>query len=291
MDIWSKVKEILSSILPDNLNISSSKMDNSKISIKGEGNNSVVYHNTHNTYNFNINIESIENPEQRALMAEFIRDCYLQKDGSQPLIAEETATGVKEFLLTETTSNANQIIEKIKDFIPQDDVRIIRAANHVRRLYKEGLGGIDRLKEDIGYRWGPRGRNITNLLTAGYFENYIVPILTKKMENPIPSMSRKDIYEVIVNETAFSVFVPRNITIEDLKTKIITQSIRNVEEFSRRYINIHALGARNVKKVNRAVKELYEITEFYDFVIIAKVKERDKIFLVLVFGNVDLSIE
>lgn len=282
MGIWEKIKELFSSIFPDNLKLSSSK--NIKLRISGKGKHKVNLDKSTKIYNVTINVLSLTDASQKELVQEVLKE-YVHGNGGQPLIADETSEGIKDFLLTEESTDVNKIINSIKEFIPEEDIRIIRAANHVNRKFKERVGSVDRLKEDIGFRWGQRGRDITNLLTAGYFENYIVPVLTGKVETPFPKLSRAKFYEIVVNEKAFSVFVPKGITDEELKTKIINQSIRNVEEYSRNYVNIHALGVINVRKVKNVIKELAETEQFYNFVLYSHINKNNKVFIQLFFGD------
>lgn len=196
---------------------------------------------------------------------------------------------MNDFLLAEKSTDCTKIIDQLKGEIPIEDIPKIRAANYVRNRFNSKSGGVGRLKEDIGHRWGQRGRNITNLMTAGYFENYIIPVLKGEIAKPIPSITFSEFYEIVVNETAFSIFVPKAITEEELKTQIIHQSIRNVEEFNRDYISIHALVRSNVDKVKTVVSVLQNDKRFLDFVIKKHIYKYNKIFIQLNFGLILLE--
>lgn len=232
------------------------------ISISGDDNKVTVDKSKHVHINLDIRDALEKYPDETK---RFIRS-LIQEDDLDKIIESTTDGEVKELRSYEARAGHLDLVANLVDNIPPTDVYILRASLYIRALYLEGKSeGIGKLKEDIGQRWGQRGRNIANLCSAGYFENLIIPVLKGEMKLPYPHESFHEFYNSVVHETAYSVFVPSMMTDKDLEDKIISQGNRNENEYNRSYVNIHAIGKDNVKRVYKVIEKLKRSDTFFSF--------------------------
>lgn len=193
-----------------------------------------------------------------------------EKDKVKHLFRE--ATDEKEIILLRKNSTAlledfksndpliydKEILEALRPYIPLPDFIALRASLYLRVKYKRNEGVSD-LKKDILNRFGVRGKNIANLCTSGYFEELILPLL-EELKKIADIETFKNLYEIIIKESAFAVFVNRTMSDEDVKTTIISRIEKN-RKYGLPSLNIHGLGKKNVKKIKDTISELQSRAE------------------------------
>ena len=141
-----------------------------------------------------------------------------------------------------------QLLDFFRNKIPEQDIYILRASLYIKKLRGERKN-VDALKWQIMDRYGERGKNIVNLCSAGYFESLIKPLYEHM--NKQPRFSGKkflSIYNRIVEEHAFAIFVHRNMTKSALKSEIEKRIKYAIQTF-----NIHALGKQNIEKIKDTI--------------------------------------
>ncbi len=173
------------------------------------------------------------------------------------------------------------LLDYFKGKISKEDYEILKISLFLRFRFrlKENVSDI---KSDIIKRFGDRGKNIANLCSAEYFEEYIRPLwdtihksVVKKDE---ADQKFKKIFELIVRDGLLAVFVHHKMTEDKLAAKIAGK----IEE-SRRYgfvmisdqLYVHALSLPNVKTVLQWIKNNPEfpnvtiVSEGPDFITVS----------------------
>lgn len=147
------------------------------------------------------------------------------------------------------------LLQSLKEIVPRRDIGIIHAALFVRRVYHAG-GDVQPYKELIMQRYGSRGINICNLVSANYYEDYIIPQYEKLLatEGQFARAIFEDIYEEAVTLYPFAVFVAQSKEYEILKEEIVRKisSNRSVGQHS---LNIHGIGYKNSKTIKKLLED------------------------------------
>jgi hypothetical protein len=176
--------------------------------------------------------------------------------------------------INDSSSDDQVFLKAIKVFVPQADIAIIQAALFIRRIYR-GHSDVHRFKDLLIQRYGSRGNNISNLITAGYYESYLLPIYEhlQKTEGVNAHQIFNEIYEEAVTQYPFAVFVPAVKTYEQIKG-MVSQKIRLNLMNDQHMMNIHGIGERNKKTITKLLDDK-DIARFYqsepDVVVFEKI--------------------
>jgi len=176
-------------------------------------------------------------------------------DDGQVLLQQESRLLIEDFKAEERSGETQQILSFLLPIIPPGDIGIWRAALYIRKCFKEGKK-IAGLKTDITHKYGDRGRNIANLCTAEYLNEWIIP-LYKEFENATDDKSAaiekfRKVYNKIVEELPFIIFVCSKMSEEQLKREIESKMERNLKG-GVKFINIHGIGNRNIELIRNAI--------------------------------------
>lgn len=198
----------------------------------------------------NINIAALR-PQDKINLQEALR-AGLQT--TSPLLIEESSDQLlRAYQATERHNN--QLIDFFRGKIPSGDINILRSSLFLKSQL-DTRGPTERLKEDIVQKYGERGRNIANLCSAGYYEEYIKPLFEKNVLLSDENSLKKfwDIYEIIVTQFPIAIFVSKNLTSQKLKTEIL-EKIKLNKKYGIGYLNIHGIGGENVDKISEIISE------------------------------------
>lgn len=232
-DIKSEVRLVRD--VKDNALVKVVKNDNSKT--------------THNHVNINLAADFFQVPGNAEKLQEIVRDRVHEE--SQPVMLAETAQLAE--VVLETSEAVDAQLEKYIGKIPDSDLPILRAALHLREQHKAGEP-VDGLKRDIADTYGRRGSNIANLCTAGYFESYVWPMYEELLARPNFTRQRfLDTYNRVVEDAPFAMFIGRYHT-EAKIIEEITEKLRLNKRYGVHQMNIHTIGADNVRKIESALK-------------------------------------
>lgn len=188
------------------------------------------------------------------------KDCVkeLVEEENYKLIDETAHRKLIDIKTNEEKQEIRELLSSIRDIVPAADIPIIRASLYLRKELNRNKKPVPELKEDILLRFGQRGAQISNIVTAGYFETMIIPLHKNMKADPAYDMSKfQSVYETIVSESAYAVFVHSRLNAKKLK-KIICKKISVNKRYAKNYVNIHGIGKENVKKVLRVCEELEE---------------------------------
>jgi histidyl-tRNA synthetase len=138
-----------------------------------------------------------------------------------------------------------------------NDLAAIRMSLHMKTHHdKENKVIVSRMKQEICQKFGDRGKNISNLCTAGYFESFVIPLLQECRSNTaLNDDVFKSYFNIIIEESAFSIFVNSRMSQDDVVTKIKEQIEKNTK-YGIHYLVIHGIGETNVKNISHALADL-----------------------------------
>ncbi|MFA5157864.1 MAG: hypothetical protein WC451_01560 [Patescibacteria group bacterium] len=149
------------------------------------------------------------------------------------------------------------IVGFFRNRLPQVDLNLLETALYLRKVYKSG----DRercklLKTQIISRYGTRGANLSNLCTAGYLENSIIPLFKElDKEKWLEPEKFRSIFYDLIDSYPTAVFVYQGMTDDDINNKIFKKIRENVE-FGLLYLTIHGIGKDNIKTVKRVLQRI-----------------------------------
>lgn len=161
-----------------------------------------------------------------------------------------------------------QILNFFEQIVPKNDFEALESALYLRYVF-QNKGDINKLKKDIRQRFGDRGNNIANLCSAGYFEEFLIPLYNSS------KTEFNTLYELIILKSVVAVFVNRN-----MKHEEITEEIKKRLEISKKYginfIHIHGIGESNISKIKQCINENKSFFDFFE----KEIYEKDGIIII-----------
>lgn len=212
------------------------------------GNKTTIINND-NRKIFQININ-----DTRTIDQSHIKDAIRKavQNNNDLLIEDESEKTLK--AITASEESNNNILNYFYGKIPSGDYSILRAALFLKSQFDDGKP-VDRLKRDIVDKYGERGKNISNLCTAGYFETVIKPLYEEMVKTTDdPSTKFIETYEVIIAQYPFAIFVNKMMSVDELKKVILGKITRN-KKYGINYLRIHGIGEDNVRKISQILTD------------------------------------
>ena len=250
MGIWDRIVGAFQSLFgPADTRRSQSPSNN--IFILGSG-NTVNIDQKSNRLDININKALEEKPEEFA--EAFQKAVWVE---GVPVFDEKHRDRILDVKKTELPVKDAEILDFLRDKIPQDDIRILRSATYIHKLYKDRDPEAPRFKRELRERYGPRANNLVNMWSASYIKKLVVPLHEElKSVDGAPSKFRRT-YEVIVSQAAFSVFVASAMSEKEIEDRVRFQISQNIR-LGQNYINIHGIGEGLIKKIRALIDVLEE---------------------------------
>jgi hypothetical protein len=219
-----------------------------KFTLIVNSNNNNKFESDNETGTIKVNWEKLTESERSQLRPiikeEYEKSGYILEDNAHKLIFD--------FKEQEKIPNFQEVFDYFKEKIPPSDINILRAALYLR-VTSEKRGEIAVLKGRIVQQYGMRGRNVTNLCSAGYFEGWLKPLYEdiEKTEEDKAEVLRifRKIYNNIVEELPWTVFVGFTSTEDGIKKEII-EKMENNKKYGIPFLNIHAIGKANISKIH-----------------------------------------
>ena len=175
-------------------------------------------------------------------------------------IVDESSVPTVDAVLNELPK-IQEIAKKITPIIPPADVPLLNACVFLRIRFDKGEG-VEGLKGQIISVYGTRGGNFANLCSAGYLETWFLPMYNELVRSNPDNLGEAKarfiaIYKTILNELPWTEFVSVRVSAKKVKEHIIEKMTRNIEN-GVRYMNIHSLGEKNVKKIMGVLPDIQE---------------------------------
>ena len=230
------------------------------------------------TFNFiNIEINSNNNSEKytslndgQTLGINLNKLTQTDKDVLRPLIPQAVADGallledksierIEDIESKENTPDEREILAFFKGKIPYDDYTALRASLYLRKRFQERAGKdeIAQLKGEITRKYSKRGRNISDLCSAGYFETLIKTIFEEKERSGYTEKEILDTYNLIVEEGTLTVFVSGGMSPEQVRREIEGKIKRN-KQYGLHLLYIHGIGRTNIDTIRMVIYDLKE---------------------------------
>lgn len=165
-------------------------------------------------------------------------------------------------------NKGNQTLNFFKLLIPKEDFEALEVSMYLRDVYSRGEE-IARLKQDITRRFGDRGNNISNLCTAGYFEEFLMPLYNSSKER------FEELYEFVISKSVVAVFVHSGMKQDQIPSEISNRLQISVR-YGLKFIHIHGIGKHNISVIKRSLEEQQNFFEFFQ----KEVYEKDNIIIV-----------
>ncbi|MFP4656584.1 MAG: hypothetical protein ACLFNK_03310 [Candidatus Woesearchaeota archaeon] len=180
------------------------------------------------------------NEEKREELRSLVKD-YVDEDG---LLLEERSSNLLDELYNFNKSK-HTTLDFFKDIIPDEDYSALKASVFISIKFKKGEQ-ITTLKEGVIKRHGDRGKNICNLCTAGYFEEFLIPLYNSDKDR------FEEIYEDLISNSMLAVFVNPGMKPRDIE-KQITRKMSMLKKYGFGFIHIHGIGKKNISKIRRFI--------------------------------------
>lgn len=205
---------------------------------------------------FKINVVKLDS-EEKSKFFEAI-DSSIEEEG-YALLEKHTRALLEDFRTKDKSPKNQEILNKLKELVPPDDIPIWRAALYLKNCFEEGKN-IDSLKGDIVCKFGERGRKIANLCSAGYldkmFEIY-QQLVAELGPGELAKEKFKIIYSTYVDAFRFTIFVCHWDKSDELIVKIESRINENAQ-YGIKFINLHGIGKDNIQKIKKIIDSLEE---------------------------------
>lgn len=142
--------------------------------------------------------------------------------------------------------------------IPPQDLQILKIAiTHENYRLLGDKAEADRIKGEATRRYGTLASNILNIHSVGYFRSLLMPLYEILEETGGDGIltAFQDMYRIIVQESAFTLFVASIHSINELREKCAYLIEKN-KAYGAYKIIIHGINDGNVKKIKTLVGEL-----------------------------------
>lgn len=163
------------------------------------------------------------------------------------IIIEDTNVELIDKLYNYNDKEDNRLLAFFKDVLSAPDWEVLRDSLFLRSEFKKG-NQISAYKASLIQRYGQRGNTISNLCTAGYFENPMLPLC---------QASKAEFYayyDIAVNRGITALFVNYNMTIQDI-TDEIKRMVISAKAYGLTYMHIHGIGNNNIGKIKTFLKQ------------------------------------
>lgn len=237
-----------------------------KVNIKSDEDSDVLEYDEKEK-SLSINIRKLE-PKVRKKLEKII------KEEKGVILKKKTKETLIDFIKTEKSKEIKEILDLFKNKIPEDDFNILRASLYIRKRFISGASReeIYKLKKEIREKYGKRGLSICNLVSAGYFEVLIKPLYEEMSKDEDFSHEKfLEVYNIIVNESAFAVFISREMSIDNVEKEIYSKMRRNAK-YGINFVSIHGIGKQNVEKIEKVIEKIQK--EKPDISINKEVRDR-----------------
>lgn len=164
-----------------------------------------------------------------------------------------------------STSSNDTTYSFVSDKIPKEDKYIWLSALMLKQASDDkNRDKVKQIKEQMVIDHQQKGRNIANICSAGYLEEYIIPWYKHYAEENDDYNTFLENYKSIVDNLLFVVFVGAGVDVKEIKVEI-ENKIQTLVNAHRDCLFIHAIGEDNIKKAEQILTEIKEeISEIKD---------------------------
>ncbi len=174
--------------------------------------------------------------------------CLIRKVHSQGgILFNRDKNDVLESFKTYLDKNSNKkILDFFRKKMPESDFEALEMSLFLREQSKKG-DDISIYKKEIRDKFGPRGTNISNLCSAGYFEDEFM-----KLSNELETDEYNAYYELAVGIRARALFVNSEMNVDTIE-KAFDGMINKAIQYHIDKFNIHGIGKTNIDNIKKAI--------------------------------------
>ena len=196
------------------------------------------------------------------------------------MLEDKSIERIEDIELKEKTPDEKEVLAFFVGKIPHADYTALRASLYLRKRFSEGADRdeIAKLKGEIIWKYSKRGRNISDLCSAGYFETLIKTIFEEKVLSGYTETEIFDTYNLIVEEGTLTVFVSIGMSPDQVRREI-EEKIKRNKRYGLHLLYIHGIGRTNIETIRMVIYDLKEryptmkrITEEYANIISVKLE-------------------
>lgn len=175
------------------------------------------------------------------------------------LLEDKSIKRIEDIESKEKESAEQKTLSFFKGKIPHEDFTALRASLYLRKRFQEGADReeIAELKDDIIRRFSRRGRNISDLCSAGYFDALIRTIFEEMEHSGYSEEEVLDTYNLIVEEGTLTVFVSTGMSPDYVKNETEAKIKRN-RRYGLHSLFIHGIGRTNIETIRTVIYDLKE---------------------------------
>ncbi len=256
-----KIKKLHINISFLNLNITNIHIDNSK-----------------KTQVDRSNILIINNEEDKDILKELLPEALKEK---YILLSKDSKGIIEEEKKVKLLPKNKNLFDFYRDKIPKIDFLILRASVLIKEKFENGED-VTQLKLGLIQNHGNRGRNISNLYSAGYFDGLLKNVYTTMSAEPDFNIELyKEFYEVFVTESPYDVFIYKSMSLEEVKREILNRIDKN-KNYGIKVFKVHGIGNKNCKKIRTAIDEIATQMIKDGFILKKEINEKDWIISVTI---------
>ncbi len=205
-------------------------------------------------------------PEEKKEIKQIVQSSILE--GGSKLLMNETSELLDNlYQYNQNNIDDKQILNFFKTNIPINDLEALESALFLRSKFRK-KEDIKKLKADIRGRFGDRGNNICNLCTAGYFEEFLIPLFNSSKDR------FDELYELIITNFLLAIFVHQGMEQDEVKIEI-DRKINASKKYGIKFVHIHGIGERNITKIRECVTD-NESTEY----LVKEIYKKDNILII-----------
>ena len=183
--------------------------------------------------------------EDKPFLLEYIRSIHEEGEFIWKESKNDGLSSVKKY--SEENKDA-KILQFFSSLISTDDSVALKMSLFLRNQAKLKKD-ITAYKQDIVERFGSRGSNISNLCSAGYFEQLM------NSYNDSEHVEFMKYYDLVVGKRAKALFVNTHMKPGHLK-KQIEEMVKKAEHYHTDNFRIHGIGAANVSTIKTAISQI-----------------------------------
>jgi len=255
----------------------------------------IFNNNTFKLFDFSRNntyvIEPKDGPDGKLLSIDLTKANEEEKKKLKEIIDENIQVNEDTFLTerySKKTENIKQNLPKQKDiellFFYKDKISsemydALEMSLVVRNLFANG-GDITELKRDISYKFPEFGKNICNLATSNYFDEYFKRLYDTMAEEKDFDISKytKEV-ERIVRGLPYMVFIHPYKSLQEFKGEVKFK-VEKLRKYGTAKLRLHSLGGGNVEKALKIIED-YENNE--EGIVLEKEINENKTLAIITF--------
>ncbi len=162
-------------------------------------------------------------------------------------LIEESKVNLLERLYKFNDKESNQILTFFKPILSRFDWEALRDSLFLRSEFNNH-GNINGLKTDLFTRYGERGNTISNLCTAGYFEETMIPLFNFSKDE------FWEYYDIAIDRGITALFVNNTMTVEKIQSEI-KHRLKSAKAYGLKYIHIHGIGKKNIANIRKCIEK------------------------------------